>query len=124
MKARVRRMVLLFCTVASMLLFAGTTLGEVNYIRYYNESRENFNTINECLSKIPEEASVAASAFLISHLYEHDELYELPYEKETDYVLLDLRNGWDSDRLSEYETGVYEKVEHVEGLIAVFKSKQ
>ena len=123
MKARIRRTILLFCTVATVLLFAGTTLEGGFYLKYYNESRESFDTISECLDKIPEEASVAASRFLIAHLYEHDELYQLPYEKETDYAVFDLRDGKDDEYLESYETDAYEKVEHVEGLIAVFKSK-
>lgn len=80
--------------VFSVIFFASLSWSKINVAGRIDssEKRETYNIINEALDMIPDEASVAASTFLVPHLSERKYLYEVYYtDKETGYVAIDLR---------------------------------
>ncbi|MDD4493445.1 MAG: DUF2079 domain-containing protein [Eubacteriales bacterium] len=120
---KMRRTILIFCMTASVLMFSSLVLRETYQITYYVDYREQCDTIEECLNEIPEEDSVSASSFFVAHLYRHDELYHFPYEKDTDYIVLDLRFGKDEEAFYSYMANEnYEMMLNKKNMIAVFKN--
>ncbi len=67
-------------------------------IRSWNVDGERFETLADTLEAIPEDASVNASTFLVTHLAERETIYEINYHKtaDTDFVVLDIRWGYDA----------------------------
>ena len=65
-------------------------------IKSWQADGERFTVLSETLDAIPDDASVNASTFLVTHLAERDEVHELAYHKEadTDLVVLDIRWGY------------------------------
>jgi len=72
--------------------------GVSDYIRGYNIDRETYRVMDRVIETVPEDASVAASTFLIPHLADRDILYETEYHSEFDfeYAVLDMRPGYDA----------------------------
>lgn len=80
--------------IFSVIFFASLSWSKINVADKIDssEKRETYNIINEALDMIPDDASVAASTFLVPHLSERKYLYEVYYtDKETGYVAIDLR---------------------------------
>ena len=60
------------------------------------ENKEMYNEIDAVLSGIDEDAVVCASTFLLPHLAQREEVYEVHYTKhsEFDYIVLDNRPAY------------------------------
>lgn len=65
----------------------------------YTENKAMYEEMDDVLEKIPEEKSVTASTLLLPHLTNRKEIYAANYHKkaDTDYLILDTRNGITSD---------------------------
>ena len=81
--------------------------------------------MEEILDTIPKDASVCCSTFLLSHLADRDEIYELYYhdnEPDTAYVIFDIRTGIDTAQLNEYlQKGYKIKENHPQMMIILEK---
>lgn len=81
--------------------------GLISPSREYDENREAFDYYEEALREnIPEEASVAASGSIPTHLYNHAEmyLYEENFDLEkynVDYLVFDVSDVFDMDEIKE-----------------------
>lgn len=66
-----------------------------------SENRLMYNEIDSVLSEIDNDASVCASTFLLPHLADREEIYEVHYTKRTDfdYIILDFRPAYMADSL-------------------------
>lgn len=67
-------------------------------IKTYAENKATYQQMDEILDTIPDDVSVAASTFLLPHIADRSELYEVAYHKskdDVDYVVLDMRPGYD-----------------------------
>ena len=62
-------------------------------------------SLEEVIDAIPQDASVAASTFLIPHLADRTHIYEVYYTQHTefDYVVLDMRDSYREDSLARAE---------------------
>lgn len=71
------------------------------YVTRQINNYDEYASMTEVLNQIPEEASVTASTFLIPHLCEREEIYEVYYrtETDTDYLVLDVRDGYKPESL-------------------------
>ena len=77
------------------------------YSKRYEEKSELYSRIDYALEEVlPEDASVTCTTFLLAHISERDVIYEVNYHKEngvykadTEYIVLDLRPGYDDDSL-------------------------
>ena len=78
------------------------------------------------LDTIPSDASVCCSTFLLSHLADRDEVYELYYhddEADVDYVEFDIRNSINNTQLTAFLQKGYEiKENHPQMLIILEKT--
>ncbi len=67
-----------------------------HYVTLYVSGRENYAAMEELCESIPEDKSVVCSTFLLPHLANRDDVYEIEYHDpvkrgESDYVLIDMR---------------------------------
>ena len=122
------RMKMLYITVASSIIFfmAYNIPRIESATEYFNEDRqETYRIIDEGLSTIPDDASVAATTYLCTHLSYRKELYELYYtDKSAEYIAIDLRDGSrDYDEEKYMNNSRYETVYYSDGTIVVFRDK-
>ncbi len=94
---------LLLCGVsASLFFFSAVNYSKTDKIGQYKLEKPYAAAITEAIAVIPEDASVCASTFLVPALWNRDVVYDYKYsDKETDYVVLDLR--WGSDDFYEFQ---------------------
>ena len=121
--------------IFSVIFFASLSWSKINVADKIDssEKRETYNIINEALDMIPDDASVAASTFLVPHLSERKYLYEVYYTGQRDRLCgnrfaggIGLRliyaDGIDVSQLDsksrkyimsdEYETLYYKRIVH------------
>ena len=99
------------------------------YASAYQKDREAYVQMDAFLEEnVPKDASVAASTFLVPHLAERDEIYELFYhDQKTDveYVVLDLRfeNEYEEDMIFYLSNG-YEQVAELKNYVLVLQRQE
>lgn len=86
----------------SVLMF--TMMFTPKFSTYVNRQIVNsaeYTAMNEVIDSIPDDVSVTASTFLIPHLCNRDEIYEIYYTDhiDTDYLVLDVREGYREESL-------------------------
>ena len=95
------------------------------YIKRYNEFKTDFAIMSSVLETIPDDASVKASTFLVPHIAQRNEVYEVNSENETDYVAFDMRPSLvgetDQLRAHYFEMG-YEVYEEAENYVLILKN--
>ena len=110
--------------LSSAILFSGGYLGKASYIQRYQNDTEQRETIRQALSLIPNEASVAASTFLLPNLSQRKEIYELETTKQqAEYYVLDLRYATDEHTADDYLNEAYITVFYEEDIVGVFKRR-
>ena len=94
------------------------------YLTRWNDGKETYRRMEEILDTVPGDASVNCSTFLLAHIADRSEIYEVAYHgnrPDVDYVVLDIRyGGWQQVRKIYLAQG-YEEVTFEPGLIAVLK---
>lgn len=60
---------------SAMMFFFGMLSHNIDKIASYRNSQEGFQAVEDALDSIPQDARVAASAFLLSHCADRDEIY-------------------------------------------------
>lgn len=117
-KASLKKILLPVMAAAAVIFSLGQFKSYVQYPIIYADKYSSIQVLNTTLETIPKDASVRASAFLIPHLFEHEILYRDDSNNFTEYVALDLREGYkekycetlfQSYTDSGYELVVYEK---------------
>ncbi len=129
LKAPARRPLLSLAVSATLCIYLiGGFYSFSANLNHYTEKKDDFEKMEEILRTVPEDAGVIASTFLVPHLAQRSEIYEVDYHnRKTDmeYVVLDLREGYSSDQnsgyLRYYLSRGYEAVVHEEGLVVVLK---
>ena len=120
-----------FAVVAATLLFFVICAPKYStYNERLKTSAESYEKYDYALTEVlPKDASVAASSFLVTHIYDRDEIYEVKYHKENgvyktdvEYVVLDMRYKDDSNEATKFylENG-YELFYVDAGLIKILK---
>lgn len=122
-KPRPQRAVAIFCVAATLMLYANTMLSKTVYFTNYFAEQSRTQTYDECLALIPDDAEVSASAFLVSHLYDHKILYELPTKHKTEYVAFDFAVATEGVSVNDYLGGEYETLYYKQDVVALFKLK-
>ena len=59
----------------AIVFFFGTLSHQYSSLPNYKASKESFQKVDEVLNSIPKDAALAASAFMVSHCWDRDELY-------------------------------------------------
>jgi len=118
----------------SIVLFMSNNFNKIHRYNYiYENNSDDFILATETLAKIPEDASVTATTFLIPHLIiRHERVYMGDMEKldeyflyDTDYIINDVRSvnyEYYNEVLSMIKENGYEKVD-ADSFLEVFKKK-
>ena len=92
----------------------------------WKDEKDHFEEMETFLEEaVPEDASVAASAFLLPHIADRDEIYEVYYHKnkpDVEYVVLDARYTADFDKFYAAYTNLgYTVVDQLDTRIVILK---
>ena len=94
-------------------------------IQTWKESRDNYKEMDAFLEEaIPDDASVAASTYLVPHLADRDEIYEVHYHQnkpDIEYVVLDARYASYEKFYKQYTAHGYTVVAELDTRIIVLK---
>ena len=93
----------------------------------WTENRDRYTFMEEILATIPEDASVSCSHFLLPHLAERDEVYEIYYhdgETDVDYVIFDARSPIDQKDINGYLRRGYVILEEYEDLLIILVKEE
>ena len=125
--ANVRRTLL--CVAAagclcSYLMAAGPLVG--NRMKMWKIDGERYEEMEAYLEEaVPDDVSVAASTFLLPHIADRDEIYEVYYHKnkaDVEYVVLDARYKTDFDKFYKaYTNQGYTEVDRLDNRIVILK---
>lgn len=97
------------------------------YTSNWLNNSETYTQMEEILDAVPQDASVACSSFLLAHLSDRDEIYEVYYHEnkpDVDFVVLDAR----TDSYRQYERAYlrqgYTLWREYDGLIVILVSPE
>ena len=123
----VRRTLLSIAAAACLCAYLVTVLPLIQpRIKNWEENHETFEEMETFLEEaVPEDASVAASTFLLPHIADRDEIYEVYYHKnkpDVEYVVLDARYTADYEKFySAYTDLGYTVVDRLDNRIVILK---
>ena len=107
MKAPARARLVGMGAFACLCLYLFTVAPKVTtYIDRYYDYEDSWRAKEAVLDTLPHDASVTASSFLIAHIADRDEIYEINYHKDeggkiktdTEYVVFDMRYKEDYEK--------------------------
>ena len=99
----------------------------VYYQKAWNENKEVYVQMSDILSTVPSEASVACPGYILPHVANRREVYELYYHGDlgdVDYVILDARFSVDEKQLENFLSQNYVVVKDCEGLLIILKKME
>ncbi len=122
----VRRTLLSIAAAACLCSYIVVVLPSVYpRIQTWNENKEDYKEMETFLEEnVPENASVAASTYLLPHIADRDEIFEVHYHKnkpDVEYVVLDLRYSSYEKFYHQYIAHGYTVVAELDGRIVVLK---
>ena len=95
------------CTFCFWMYSVAPTL--TAYRSRWGTGQQTYAHMEELLNTIPDDASVSCSTFLLAHLADRTEIYELAYHQnkpDVDYVVIDTRyGGWEKYRTAYLSQG-------------------
>ena len=101
LKAPARQNLLALGAAACCCIYLGVVMPKLAMYRdRWEDNRETYEQMEEILDALPEDASLNVSTFLLAHVADRDEVYEIGYHKnapDVDFVVLDLRYGGDEN---------------------------
>lgn len=83
-----KQFILIVMATASVISYVALCSPYLSVGQAYETNQETIQIYNEAVEKIDGDRSVAASTFLVPHLYDCKELYEVQYTSDTDQILL------------------------------------
>jgi hypothetical protein len=124
--ASVRRTLLSIAAAACVCCYAVTVLPFVNsYTGKWIRSRDSYLEMETFLQEeLPEDASVAASTFLLPHISDRSEIYEVAYHgyaSDVEFVVLDLRYDSHKPFLNVYSVLDYEEYARLDNRILILQ---
>lgn len=130
---KTKKFMLSLSAVAAFLLFAMLVCGNFGYYKSrYDNNREVYEKMNYALNEmLPDDASVACTAFILPHIADRDEVYEVKYHKEkgkyktdTDYAVFDMRYASENESaIKAFLAAGYEECYSDEEILLILKKK-
>jgi len=120
-----KRFVIPAAAVVACLAVCVFVLPRGGAVRTYAENKATYQQMDEILDTIPDDVSVAASTFLLPHIADRSELYEVAYHKSRDdveYVVLDMRPGYEAESSKyrdQFLAGDYKVLKVYDNLITI-----
>ena len=93
----------------------------------YDMDKEQCKQMQIVLDRIPDDASVSCSTFLLPYLANREEIYEIyyhGYEDDVDYVVIDARGTGDQKAIRSYLSQGYIIQEEHEGMLVILVKKE
>ena len=116
-----------------LLLFAMLVCGNYGYYSdRYKDNAEHYEKLDSALEEyIPDGTSVACTTFLLPHIADRNEIYEVKYHKEkgkyktdVDYVAFDMRYASENVEIIEYYTkNGYSECYSADKVLLILKKK-
>ena len=121
-----RRSMLAVALASCFTLYAFAVVPTLNYyVDRHKEGKETYARMEQIMDEqIPKDASVNCSTFLLAHLADRSEIYEITYHKDqpdVDYVVIDVRYGDWRKTVNAYMAQGYEGVFYEKGTLAILK---
>ena len=94
------------------------------YTHRWEDNKETYVRMEEILDTVPEDASVVCSTFLLAHIADRAEIYELAYhdnKPDVDFVVLDARYSSSEQYMLAYLAQGYTVYSHEPGLITILQ---
>ncbi len=124
--APTRRNFLGIAAAACCCIYVFTVIPKLNhYSNYWMYQRQTYRQMEEILDSVPDDASVSASSFLVAHMADREEIYEVRYHKnatDVDYVVLDVRYEDCEEVRDAYCSAGYTVFSEHPGLIVILQS--
>lgn len=121
-----KRNLLGIAVAACCCIYVFTVIPKLNaYVGYWHHGKDTYRQMEEILDTVPKEASVSASAFLIAHMADREQIYEVRYHKnaaDVDYVVLDIRYDDCAETIEAYRDHGYTTFAEHEKLIVILQS--
>lgn len=106
--------------VASIIMFTSYVTVKFYYIDQYIENKDRNKEVVEILESIPQDASVCATTYYMTHLAMRDEIYGHPEGMDCEFIVYDLtrndvreRYKKEAEELMEEGYRLYDKIEDV-----------
>lgn len=113
LKSGFKRSFIAFITVSSLLMFNSTVLDKWYYTGKYKDTLYEIKMLDKSLSKIPKNASLQASTYLLPHVADRFKIYEIGSRHKTEYIAIDLRFEED-ENYSDFVLELYKNDGYVE----------
>jgi len=97
------------------------------YQKAWNAKKDMYLQMDEILDSIPTEASVACPGYILPHVANRREVYEIYYHGnagDVDYIVLDGRSSVDEQLLKTFLRQGYSVWQEYEGLLTILKRKE
>ena len=94
------------------------------YVNRWDKNKDTYVKMEEILDTVPEDASVVCSTFLLAHIADRGEIYELAYHKnkpDVDFVVLDSRYSSSNKYMLAYLEQGYTVYSHEPNLITILQ---
>ena len=128
MKGDLRRNMISIAAVACCCLYLTSVYPKISAnIRNWNENQEKYIRMEEILETIPKDASVCCSTFLVAHLADREEVYDMDYHKgegNVDYVIFDARSSISNRDLHIFLRQGYVVKEEYENLLLILVKEE
>ena len=123
MEKAARGKILVAAAASSVMMFFTMYYGRLDTVKSYKDNMTEHNAIAGAIELVPDDASVAASTFLVANLSQRYEVYEPETTKNTaDYYVLDLRYPTEQYSVEDYRNENFEEV-CVNQYVAIFRRK-
>ena len=110
--------------LCGLVLIGGVMNSKSNYASLFQRHHEEAAQARSILDQIPQDASVKSSTFFLPQLSMRDEVYLLTSSHPADYMVVDLRKGYEKDLeqiLADCQEHGYEPAGTVDGYVALLK---
>ena len=110
--------------LCGLVLMGGVMYSKSKYAVLYHRHHEEAAQARTLLDQIPPDASVKSSTFFLPQLSMRDEVYLLTSSHPADYMVVDLRKGYEKDLeqiLADCREQGYEPEGTVDGYVALLK---
>ncbi|MBE6602047.1 MAG: DUF2079 domain-containing protein [Ruminococcaceae bacterium] len=114
-----KRTLLSVSAACCLCIYVSTVLPVLStQYRYWKEDKETFSQMEEMLQEVPRDGSVVCSSFLVAHLADCEEVYEIAndpntasdyyhVEMDTDYAVFDMRRDAQREHAERYMAAGY-----------------
>lgn len=120
-RAQMKRFIALLLAVSSVMGFCCLCSSRLSIATVYKDGQATFDVYNEVLEKVDRNRSVAASTFLVPHLYDCTELYEINWESDAEQIVIMTAYEDGQKYMEFYKRQGYTVVEEHEGLIVIME---